>query len=52
MRPILCYVAHRFQAHAYKGEGLLFCRRCGEKVPLEWEPEPEEDEPKRKEGKR
>ena len=35
MKPLLCYLAHRFQAHAYKGEGMLFCRRCGEMIPLD-----------------
>lgn len=35
MKPLLCIVAHRFQAHAYKGEGMLFCRRCGLMIPLD-----------------
>ena len=43
MKPILCYIAHRYQAHAYKGRAILFCRRCGETVELE--------DPDEKEGK-
>lgn len=43
VKPLLCYLAHRFQAHAYKGEGMLFCRRCGEMIPLD-KPEKEASE--------
>ncbi len=42
MKPLLCYLCHRYQAHAYKGHGFLFCRRCGEMIPLE-DPESEEE---------
>lgn len=52
MKPMLCYVAHRFQAHAYQGDAFLFCRRCGEILPMEVPEEPEDDEPKKKGGKR
>ena len=51
MKPLLCYLAHRYQAHAYKGEGMLFCRRCGEMIAL-GAPEPTDEEPKKKEGRR
>ena len=51
MKPLLCYLAHRYRAHAYKGEGMLFCTRCGEMLSL-GAPEPEEEEKETRKGKR
>lgn len=49
MKPILCYLAHRYQAHAYHGEGMLFCRRCGEMISLD--KPPQDDKKTEKEAK-
>lgn len=43
MRPLLCYLCHRYQAHAYRGEGMLYCRRCGDMIPLGRPDDGEED---------
>ena len=45
MKPLLCILCHRYQAHAYKGAGFLFCRRCGDMIPLE-DPGAEKEEGK------
>lgn len=48
MTPLLCIVCHHYEVSTVAGRPILFCRHCGDAMPLN--PYKDKDKPKKEES--